>query len=73
MRTFVRCFIVFLPALFLQVRATSAFSQSAANSGTVAGSVTDPSGAVVPGATVLDQQPSQPILENRDHRRRRSL
>ena len=57
MRTFVRCFIVFLPALFLQVRATSTFSQSAASSGTVAGSVTDPSGAVVPGATVSINNP----------------
>ncbi|HSY67596.1 MAG TPA: TonB-dependent receptor, partial [Edaphobacter sp.] len=57
MRTFVRCFIVFLPALFLQVLATSAFSQSAANSGTVIGSVTDPSGAVVPGATVSINNP----------------
>src|SRR5580704_7481941 len=57
MRTFVRCFIVFLPALFLQVLATSAFSQSAANSGTVVGSVTDPSGAVVPGATVSINNP----------------
>jgi hypothetical protein len=57
MRTFVRCFIVFLPALFLQVLATSAFSQSAANSGTITGTVTDPSGAVVPGATVSINNP----------------
>lgn len=47
MRTFVRCFFVLLLALFVQA---SAFAQS--NSGTISGAVTDPSGAVVPGATV---------------------
>jgi hypothetical protein len=38
------CSAVFLPAML--------FAQSAGNSGTISGIVTDPSGAVVPGATV---------------------
>ena len=57
MRTFVRCFFVFLPALLLQAVVTCALAQSAANSGTLTGTVTDPSGAVVPGATVSINNP----------------
>ena len=57
MRTFVRCFAVFLLALFLQAASSFVFAQSAANSGTITGTVTDPSGAVVPGATVSINNP----------------
>jgi hypothetical protein len=57
MRTFVRCFFAFLPVFLLQVLVTCAFAQTAANSGTITGTVTDPSGAVVPGATVTINNP----------------
>ena len=55
MRTFVRCFAVFLLALLLQAAPTFVFAQSA--SGTITGTITDPSGAVVPGATVTINNP----------------
>src|SRR5579883_1166955 len=57
MRTFVRCFFTFLAALLLQPVALSVFAQTAANSGTITGIVTDPSGAVIPGATVTINNP----------------
>jgi len=55
MRTFVRCFVVFLLAAFLQALVTCALAQS--NSGTLSGTVTDPSGAVVSGAAVSIENP----------------
>jgi Carboxypeptidase regulatory-like domain len=57
MRTFVRCFPVFLLAALLLAMAHPLSAQSAGNSGTVAGSVTDSSGAVIPGATVVIENP----------------
>ncbi len=57
MRTFVRCFAVFLSALFLQAPVHSLFAQSAGNSGTITGTVTDTSGAVIPGAAVTIENP----------------
>ncbi|MBV8629681.1 MAG: TonB-dependent receptor, partial [Silvibacterium sp.] len=57
MRTLVRCFSVFLLAAFLQAGAFSLFAQSAADSGTISGTVTDPSGAVLPNATVTINNP----------------
>ncbi len=50
MRTPVRRVVVLLTALVLQLAASFVFAQSAANSGTVSGTITDPSGAIVPGA-----------------------
>jgi len=55
MRTFVRCFAVFLLAFLLQAASSFIFAQSA--SGTITGTITDPSGAVVPGATVTINNP----------------
>jgi hypothetical protein len=57
MRTFVRCFFVFLLAALLQAVARPLLAQSAGNSGTIVGTVTDASGAVIPGATVTIENP----------------
>jgi hypothetical protein len=57
MRIHARRFTVFLLALFLQAALTYTFAQSAANSGTITGTVTDPTGAVVPGAAVSIANP----------------
>src|SRR5271156_1319665 len=57
MRTFVRCFAVFLLAFLLQAVSSFVFAQSAAGSGTITGTVTDPTGAVVPNATVTINNP----------------
>src|SRR5580658_4192931 len=57
MRTFVRCSTVFLLALLLQAVAHPLFAQSAGNSGTITGTVTDASGAVIPGAAVTIENP----------------
>lgn len=52
MRTSVCCVVVSLAALLLQSVAIPSFAQSAGNSGTISGTITDASGAVVPGAVV---------------------
>lgn len=58
MRTPVRRAVVFLLAVFLQVAASSfVFAQGAGNAGTIVGTVTDASGAVLPGADVSIQNP----------------
>src|SRR5271156_3679046 len=57
MRTKVRCFAVFLLAFLLQATFSLSYAQSSANSGTISGTVTDPSGAVVPNATVSINNP----------------
>jgi hypothetical protein len=57
MRTFVRCFSVFFFALLLQAIDHPLLAQSAGNSGTIVGTVTDASGAVIPGATVSIENP----------------
>jgi Carboxypeptidase regulatory-like domain len=56
MRTFVRCLAVFLLAAY-GLGINCAFAQSAANSGTITGTITDPSSAVIPGATVTINNP----------------
>ena len=55
MRTLVR-FAIFFPVAFLLQLAAITYAQSS-NSGTISGTVTDPSGAVVPGATVTIDNP----------------
>jgi hypothetical protein len=57
MRTLVRCFAISLFALLMQASAHSLLAQSAGNSGTIVGTVTDSSGAVIPGATVTIENP----------------
>ncbi|MBV8673677.1 MAG: TonB-dependent receptor, partial [Acidobacteriaceae bacterium] len=57
MRTFVQCFSVFVLSAFMQAGAFSLLAQSAADSGTISGTVTDPSGAVLPNATVTINNP----------------
>jgi hypothetical protein len=53
MRTRVRCNIVFLLAFFLQAAAFPClFAQATGNAGSIVGTVTDASGAVIPNATV---------------------
>ena len=55
MRAFVRCSLFLLLAVMLQAGAHSVFAQSV--SGVISGVVTDPSGAVVPNATVTIDNP----------------
>ncbi len=57
MRTLVRRVVVPLAALFMQLAASLVFAQSAANSGTISGTIADPAGAVVSGATVTIDNP----------------
>ena len=52
MRTYVRGIVVFLCVVLTSILPQSLFGQSAGNAGTIIGTVTDPSGAVVPGASV---------------------
>lgn len=53
MRTLVRRIVVSLLAVFLQAAVFSfAFAQATGNTGAITGTVTDASGAVIPGATV---------------------
>jgi hypothetical protein len=52
MRTHVRGIVVFLCVVLTSLLPQSLFGQSAGNAGTIIGTVTDPSGAVVPGASV---------------------
>ena len=52
MRTHVRGIVVFLCVVLTSILPQSLFGQSAGNAGTIIGTVTDPSGAVVPGASV---------------------
>jgi outer membrane receptor protein involved in Fe transport len=55
MRTLVR-FAIFFPVAFLLQLAALTYAQSA-NSGTISGTITDPSGAVISGATVTIDNP----------------
>ena len=57
MRTFVRCFIVFLPAFSLQACVHLRLRPIRPTPAPIAGTITDPSGAVVPGATVSINNP----------------
>ena len=57
MRTYVWRVAVFLAVLIVQLAAPCLFAQSAADSGTISGTITDPSGAVVAGATVTISNP----------------
>jgi hypothetical protein len=57
MRTLVRCFTVFIFAALFQASAVSLFAAPAGSSGTILGTVTDSSGAVIPGATVTVENP----------------
>ena len=55
MRTSVRHFVVFLCGFLFSISPQFLFSQS--NAGSIAGTVTDPTGAVVPGASVSINNP----------------
>jgi hypothetical protein len=57
MRTSVRCVIAFLAAFLLQSGVATIFAQSVGNSGTLSGTITDQSGAVIAGATVTIDNP----------------
>jgi hypothetical protein len=57
MRVLARCFIAFVSLSFAAHPSPRALAQSAGNAGTITGSVTDPTGAVVPGSTVSIQNP----------------
>src|ERR1700679_1396208 len=57
MHTSIRRVIFALSALFFIFSSTGLWSQSAGNAGTVAGTVTDATGAIVPGATVSIENP----------------
>src|SRR3984957_582413 len=57
MRTHVRRFVVFLFAVAGSIAPQLLYGQSAGNAGTIVGTVTDPSGAVIPGATVSVSNP----------------
>jgi hypothetical protein len=52
MRTYARSIAVFLCLVATSILSQSLFGQTAGNAGTLIGTVTDPSGAVVPGASV---------------------
>ncbi|HUB49756.1 MAG TPA: TonB-dependent receptor [Acetobacteraceae bacterium] len=61
MRTLMRRAAVFLPLILIWtgtcIAADAGATQSGATSGTIGGAVTDPTGAVLPGATVTIQNP----------------
>ncbi len=57
MRTSARCVVAFLAAFLLQPGAATAFAQSVGNSGTISGTITDQSGAVIAGAIVTIDNP----------------
>jgi hypothetical protein len=57
MRTFVRCFAIFIFALLLHAISNPAFAQSADSAGTILGIVTDASGAVISEATITIENP----------------
>ena len=57
MRIVMRRVIAFMAVLVLQLIAQHSLAQSAASSGAISGTVTDSSGAVIPGATVTINNP----------------
>ena len=69
MRTFSRSILFFLFVLLF----SSAFSMlnAQSNSGSISGTVTDPSGAVIPGASVSIQNPVSAYTQNDNDRQRR--
>ena len=62
MRTSVRHLVVFLFGFLFSISPQLLLGQS--NAGSIAGTVTDPSGALVPGATVSINNPVSRILAN---------
>ena len=57
MRTYVRGIVVFLCVVLTSIFPQSLLGQTAGNGGTIIGTVTDPTGAVVPGASVTIENP----------------
>ena len=58
---------IFVSIIFLVMAAGAAFAQS--NTGEIAGTVHDPQGAVVPGATITITNTATGLIAHRDHAR----
>ena len=70
MRTFTRTILFCLSVFLFSAISSTIHAQS--NAGSISGVVTDPSGAVIPGATVVIQNPVSQY-KNRNHGQRRPL